>query len=735
MRTLSAFAVAALAALALAVGLPGAVPTADAVSAPAAHTVAASSDSLTVELAPGNSGVVKSGGTLTATVAVHNGTSQDLGIGYVNVFLDRATFASRSALETWLGRDDSTVTDTLGSFMTSVTVPAIKAGATSAPIAVTLPADTLALNGSDWGAKAFAARYSIGSTPLSEVHSSVVYYPNDSFEPTSLSVAVPITVPESTSGLISSDALANYTSANGILTQELDAVRGRDVALGIDPMILASIRVLGNDAPATAVVWLRRLETVPNETFALAYADADISALSQAGEVQIPTPVDFADAIASQLKKDPDAYKVVGGGTGSGTTSDGTNPGDGSGATSTAVPTDPATSTPSPTQTSIPPTTTTPTTQSLLAFPYTMKGIGWPLDNTVASGDLPVFAKSGYKTVLLSSSNVKSSGTTTENAASTVGGESALVSDSTLSGLIRAASTAGGDTEFAIDVSALSAELATLTHERPSDARTLFATMGRNWATEGTRFDATLSALSKLTWAKTVSMQAATTASRTSASLVSRSAADSRVDAFTPLVKASTQLEQFATALTSPSLVTAKTRLRMLALSSTAWADNPTGLASEIGQLGSSVAAVIGDVRVVEGSTINILGDRSSLPIVVQNDSPSAATIYLSVVPSNYNLSVEKNHIAVNIQANSQQRVTVPVQSVANGRVVLTLSLTSGQGVAISNPSQVSINVQAGWETAITLIFGIAVVLLFGGGIYRSLRRRRRGTGDGATAS
>ncbi len=337
--------------------------------------------------------------------------------------------------------------------------------------------------------------------------------------------------------------------------------------------------------------------------------------------------------------------------------------------------------------------------------------------------------------MLLSSSNVKSSGTTTENAASTVGGESALVSDSTLSGLIRAASTAGDDTEFAIDVSALSAELATLTHERPSDARTLFATMGRNWATEGTRFDATLSALSKLTWANTVSMQAATTASRTSASLVSRSAADSRVDAFMPLVKASTQLEQFATALTSPSLVTAKTRLRMLALSSTAWADNPTGLASEIGQLGSSVAAVIGDVRVVEGSTINILGDRSSLPIVVQNDSPSAATIYLSVVPSNYNLSVEKNHIAVNIQANSQQRVTVPVQSVANGRVVLTLSLTSGQGVAISNPSQVSINVQAGWETAITLIFGIAVVLLFGGGIYRSLRRRRRGTGDGATAS
>ncbi|WP_286345621.1 hypothetical protein [Frondihabitans sucicola] len=62
-------------------------------------------------------------------------------------------------------------------------------------------------------------------------------------------MAVPLTVPESTSGLISSDALASYTSENGLLTQELQAVRGKNVAIGIDPMILASIRILGNVAP------------------------------------------------------------------------------------------------------------------------------------------------------------------------------------------------------------------------------------------------------------------------------------------------------------------------------------------------------------------------------------------------------------------------------------------------------------------------------------------------------
>ncbi|RKR75840.1 DUF6049 family protein [Frondihabitans australicus] len=770
MRTVPALAVAALAALALTLGLPGSLASADtggpsaaagsgtttsagttspsATATPTAGVTTAAASSanpITVDLSPANDGVVKTDQGVTATVTVHNGTSKDLGVGYVNVFLDRATFASRSALEAWFDRSDDVMTDTLGVFMTSVNVPAIKAGATSAAIKVTLPADTVALNGSDWGAKAFGARYSIGDTPLSEVHSSVVYYPNDSFEATNLAIAVPITVPESTSGLISSDALASYTSSNGILTQELDAVRGKPVAIGIDPMILASIRILGNDAPPSAVVWLKRLETAPNQTFGLAYADADLSALSQAGADQVTGPIDFASEIAAQQKKDPDAYKTTG--TGQGATSGGTSgntdttggnsSGNGSGtgagdknarSSATSSPTD--TSTPSPTQTTIPPTTTTPTTRSLLAFGYTMKGVAWPVDDTVASGDLGVITKSGNATTILSSSNVKMSGSTTENAAATVSGEHVLVSDDTLSGLLRDASTAGDDTEFSSDMAQLSSELATLTHERPSDSRTLFATLGRNWATTGTRFGDALTALSKLTWVKTVSLQAAASAESSSASLVSRSASDSRVDALTPLVKAEQQLDQFATALATPATVTAKTRLRALALSSTAWADNPSGLASEIGQVGSQVATTITQVKVVEGSTINILGDRTSLPIVVQNDTDSAATVLLRVVPSNYYLSVEKNDLSVTIQPNSQQRVTVPVQSVANGKVTLTLSLTSNQGVAISTPSQVSINVQAGWETAITLIFGIAVVLLFGGGIYRSIRRRRRAAAE-----
>jgi hypothetical protein len=99
--------------------------------------------------------------------------------------------------------------------------------------------------------------------------------------------------------------------------------------------------------------------------------------------------------------------------------------------------------------------------------------------------------------------------------------------------------------------------------------------------------------------------------------------------------------------------------------------------------------------------------------------------VYLMVQPSNSLLSVERNRIEVTVASDSQARVRVPVQSVANGTVDVSLSLVSSTGVAISSPATVSISVQAGWETAITWVFAVGFLVLFGGGIYRTFRKRR----------
>src|SRR5690606_13036260 len=87
------------------------------------------------------------------------------------------------------------------------------------------------------------------------------------------------------------------------LTRTLDAVEGRTVAIGIDPMIIASIRILGNTAPDSAISWLERLKNVNNETFALSYADSDLAALSQAGSTTVLAPTSF--------EVDPSRYPVV----------------------------------------------------------------------------------------------------------------------------------------------------------------------------------------------------------------------------------------------------------------------------------------------------------------------------------------------------------------------------------------------------------------------------------------
>ncbi|BDZ48668.1 hypothetical protein GCM10025867_09090 [Frondihabitans sucicola] len=467
--------------------------------------------------------------------------------------------------------------------------------------------------------------------------------------------------------------------------------------------------------------------------------------MRQAGATKLPQPIDFADAIAAQEKAEPDSYVAATQSPGDNANDQGNadpgnaDPGksDQNGAdqnkgTATDAPTDTAPASPPATPTTIPPTSAVPTTASLLAFPYTEKSIAWPLEGTVAAADLGAFSSSGLTTTILGSGNVTVPASSTEDAASTIGSQKVLVSDDTLSSLIRSAVDAGTNEEWKSDIALLSAELATLTHERPSDARTLLTTLGRNWATTGSKLDETLTALSKMTWVTEAPLSSAIGSDSTGVTLSAKKAVDARVDALKPLVQADASLGQFATALKQPTLVTAKERLRFLALSSTAWSDNTSGLTSEISKVTSSVKKTTGLISVVDGSPINILGDRSSLPVMIQNDTTSTAIVYLHVVPSNYYLSVENKDVPVTVQPNSQQRVTVPVQSVANGKVTLTLSLSSKQGIAISDPTQIGITVRAGWETVITLVFAVAVVVLFGGGIYRSVRRRRRAKGQKA---
>jgi len=704
-------------------------------ASPARAAAAASSapdDAVTLSLAPAESGVLVPDRDLVLDVVVTNATEDDLAASVARLYLDRQAFVTRAKLAGWLSPASTSGSDYLGTSLTRVDVPEVPSGQSRTVGSVTVPAATVALGGYGWGARALGARLvDDDGAQLAQARSSVAWFPAESFQATKVAVAVPITTPETENGVLDASALSAYTSIDGTLTRQLRAVQGTQAAVAVDPMIIASVRLLGTSAPPSALDWLDQLQRSGLEMFPLAYADADVAGLSQGGATPIPTPVSFDALIdptlfaeptpsgtpepSSSGTSDPSAVEPPADGGADGTDgTDGTGgTGTGTGGSGTGQADDPSAAPP------------LPTTESLLSWPWSTTGVAWPEADTVVAADLDVLAASGYTSTILSSSNVEVSTGATENAATQLGATAGLVSDDTLSTLLSDAAGASDDAAWATAMAELSASVATVARERPSDARTLLATLGRGWSPDSAYLTRTLAALRDLPWSAPSTLQEAVASAPTAATVVDEPEDDARAALMRTLATADRRVSDFSTALAQPQTVTGPARLRTLALASHAWRDNPDGLAAEVEAADAESAATSGLVSIVQGSDLSILGDRTSLPLYVQNSTSSAATVYLMVQPSNSLLSVEQNRIEVTVASDSQARVRVPVQSVANGTVDVSLSLVSATGVAISTPSTVSISVQAGWETAITWVFAVGFLVLFGGGIYRTFRKRR----------
>lgn len=725
MRLFFAVIAALLAVFVVSSGLPATTANA---------ATAATGDGVSISLEPASDGVLRPGDDLTLGVTVDNDGDTDLVGGRLRLYLDREPFTTRAKLSSWLSPADMTGKDYLGTQLVQVDVPDVAAGSSVALDTITVPEARVALDGWAFGARALGGRLlDADGVQVAQARSSVVWYPGDSFQPTRLAIAVPITAPETETGVLDATALGAYTSPGGVLRRQLDAVAGSTASLGIDPMIIASIRLLGSEAPQSALDWLAELEALPNDTFSLAYADSDVAGLSQAGAVPLPAPISFDTLIDparfDDVTPEPSepASEVPADSTPGDTSSPGTETSGSSGAATSDPSADPSGEpTPSATPTDPAADPALPTTESLLSFPWTQQGVAWPQSASVVSSDLTAFTTSGYTSTILSSGNVDLDSDSTENAAVTIGGTTAVVSDDGLSRLVAEAAEATSLASWQSAMARLSASIATIAYERPSDARTLLATLDRDWPANGQFVTRTLQTLGQLPWVSGVPLTDALASSPSAATVVDSAESDARLTELRSLVAADVKVTDFASALEQPELVTADTRLRTLALASHAWRDNVDGFPSEVAAAVADATSTSGLVAVVQGSSFSILGDRSALPLYLENKTDSVATVRLTLTPSNSILSIEENGIPVTIQPQSQTRVSVPVQSVANGTVDVRLSLASESGVTIATPATVSLNVQAGWETAITWIAGVAFFALFVGGLFRTFRKRRR---------
>lgn len=513
--------------------------------------------------------------------------------------------------------------------------------------------------------------------------------------PTRLALAIPLTVPPETTGLIPAERLESYTSPTGILTRKLDAVLGRQVAIGIDPMIIASIRILGNTAPVSAIDWLERLRGAANQTFALSYADSDLAALSQAGSSTVLAPTFFPiDPARYPVEQDEDGA-------------------------------DEATSTPSPGQTTPPAEPAVPTSETITDWPYTLENVRWPRSNTLTAADLTSFNAEVPVTTILNSGNV----TATPRASAAVGENAVLVSDEIISRLLADAVAALTPLDWQAAVDRLSAEL----EKRPADT-TILAAFDRTASDRVGRLAETVAAVTQLAGIQPTGLAAAMAEPPATVRVADIPVDAERVSRVRLMLAAEARIIPFSSILTDPAPLTGERRLSLLALSSNSWVDPATDWTTAVDAWLAQSNAILTSVQIAESSTLNFFQDNGNLPIAVSNQLDYPVTVYVTVRSATGILVVTNSRVPVEIEAGSQARASIPVQSIANGQASLQVSLSSQSNVAIGAPKTITTNVAAGWETTATFVIAALLVVLFIAGILRTVVKRRKARADEADA-
>ena len=711
--------VTSLFAVALAIGAviapgtaPGTAPVIAPVIAPGMtvtvtpHAVqAADAAKAVLTFAPAANGALSPGQDLVIAGTVANPTTKTIPAGTATIVLNRQVVRSRSELSSWLTPESTSSNDSLGTEVLSAAMPEVLAGRT-VPMQFTVPAASIDFGSkaSVWGTRTLAVRLSAGDSEIGQARSSIVWNPGTAVQSTRLALVMPLTVPPSANGMIPSDLLASYTVDGGLLARQLDAVFDQPgIAIGIDPRVLASIRILGDSAPPSATAWLLRLEAASNNTFALSYADSDLAAASQSKATRLLAPTNFPI--------NPTLFSSV----------------------PSATPTGGATATPNPAPTGGA-GAVVPDLASLQAFDYTLPALGWPASGSVVETDLDNFETGGLTTTILGSGNVGHADLDyTASSATLVGKHKALVSDDGLSNSLDAAASASTPALWEKAMSDLSSTIAVISLERPAAPRTLLATFNRSRPGADGRLAQTLAALAALPWGSSASLSEVDAAFASgsavlpaTATLTARPESAERIAAVTALLAAETTAGSFSSVLADPSQITGERRLTLLALLSNSWTGDDSWAGETKKYLAKSNRYVTKSVMIARSSATVFTSRNSPLPITVTNELLWPVTVYVTVrSPSNI-ITIDRDRVELVVEAQSQAKTTVPVTSNANGPVTLTVALSSATNVQITTPTTIDVDVQAQWETAFTAVVAVLVFGVFGFGIYRTIAKRRR---------
>jgi hypothetical protein len=176
--------------------------------------------------------------------------------------------------------------------------------------------------------------------------------------------------------------------------------------------------------------------------------------------------------------------------------------------------------------------------------------------------------------------------------------------------------------------------------------------------------------------------------------------------------------------LRNVAILTASAALAASIFSANPAAANPA-IANPATPAVSAIPTDIPSIRIVPGSTINLVSSESKVPVRIQNDFDADIRVHVHMKPSNPRVSVPQA-VEVVVPASSGINAQVPVKAIGNGKVFLIVWLTTFSGIRLGPNSNLQMNVNAGIETAMLIVFASLIATLGTVGVLRTRAKIRR---------
>lgn len=170
------------------------------------------------------------------------------------------------------------------------------------------------------------------------------------------------------------------------------------------------------------------------------------------------------------------------------------------------------------------------------------------------------------------------------------------------------------------------------------------------------------------------------------------------------------------------------TQTALFPLSSTLDATNRTAAVTAASTILVEVASVVH----AEPTSITLINSSAQLPFTIANTTGVPITVNVELLTSDPRLQAEEQ-VTVTLNPHSSTKVEIPVTAVGSTSLTVQVVVTGlseltagGTELTLDVSDQMSVRVYAHWEDTAMIVIGVLVVVLFIGGMVRTIRRGRR---------